>query len=387
MHLNIDMQTLRTGTGSEQAPVLSREEVLKALEALVHRMDTIEAQCKDGFPLYSPGPADQWVVSPGGSWIGGFWSGLWWLRARITGSISDKRKAIDICGRLSSKIGTESINRCLIFWYGAALGDIWFGDVNARSMVKESIVAIGASHDRKINCIPLGTGMGGGKEGNERVTIDTLASVIQLLNRSEHSAYHHISRRHAETVLDACFTNNGSFHAEAHVSAGRLRVTDQAGIWSRGQAWGMLGLSRAAAQWGEPYLTYAQSACRYWRQSRHDLPLPVPNRLDDPSGPPDPSSSLIASLAMLALADLLPDGHEWRACAHEQITAVTLSRYFIGFEGNNEGNKEEKAAGIFWGCCYKTNGGQDELVESAWGSFFLMAALCVLAGAIEPGCC
>ena len=98
------MQTLKTGTSSEQARVLSREEVLKALEALIHRMDTIEAQCKDGFPLYSPGTAGQWVVSPGGSWVGGFWSGWWWLRARITGSISDKRKASDICGRLSSKI-------------------------------------------------------------------------------------------------------------------------------------------------------------------------------------------------------------------------------------------------------------------------------------------
>ena len=114
---------------------------------------------------------------------------------------------------------------------------------------------------------------------------------------------------------------------------------------------------------------------------------PVPNRLDDPSGPPDPSSSLIASLAMLALADLLPDGQEWRACAHQQIAAVTLGEYFTGFEGTKEGNKEGKAAGIFWGCCYKTNREQVELVESAWGSFFLMAALCVLAGVIEPGCC
>ena len=377
------MQILRTGNSDEQARVLSREEVLKALEALIHRMDAIEAQCKDGFPLYSPGAAGRWVVSPGGSWVGGFWSGWWWLRARVTGSISDKRKASEICGRLSSKIGTDSINRCLIFWYGAALGDLWFGDISARSMVENSVAVIGASYDRKINCIPLGTGMGGGKEGNQRVTIDTLASVIQLLNRSEYSVYHHISRCHVETVVDTCFTNSGAFHAEAHVSAGRLRATDQAGMWSRGQAWGMLGLSRAAAQWGEPYLTYAQSACRYWRQSRPNLQLPVPNRLDDPSGPPDPSSSLIASLAMLALADLLPDGQEWRACAHRQITAVTLSRYFMGFEENNEG----KAAGIFWGGCYKTNGEQDELVESAWGSFFLMAALCVLAGVIQPGCC
>ena len=45
------------------------------------------------------------------------------------------------------------------------------------------------------------------------------------------------------------------------------------------------------------------------------------------------------------------------------------------------------APGKFWGCCYKTNEGKDALVESAWGSFFLMAALCVLIGAIEPNHC
>ncbi|PTR17575.1 unsaturated chondroitin disaccharide hydrolase [Nitrosospira sp. Nsp2] len=381
------MHLMKEGSSNEQAQMLSREEVLKALESLIRRMDTIDAQCKDGFPLYSPGSTDQWTVSPGGSWVGGFWSGWWWLRARVTGSISDKCKAAEICARLSSKIAADSINRCQIFWYGAALGNLWFGDISARSLVEESIAAIGASYDRKINCIPLGTGMGGGREGNQCVTIDTLASLIQLLNRGEHSVYPYISRCHADTILDTCFTKNGAFHTAAHLRAARLRATDRAGMWSRGQAWGMLGLSRAAAQWGEPYLTYAQSACHYWRQSRHNLL--APNRLDDPSGPPDPSSSVIASLAMLVLADLVPDGDEWRLYAHQQITAVTLSRYFIGFEENHgrEKYKEGKAQGIFWGCCYKTNRGHDELVESAWGSFLLMAALCVLADIIEPSDC
>lgn len=380
------MDITRTGTSSEQAQPLSREQVLRALDSLIHRMDTIEAQCKDCFPLYSPSSTSQWSISPGGSWVGGFWSGWWWLRARITGSISDERKASEICQRLSSKVAADSINRCLIFWYGAALGDLWFGDLRARSIVKESIAAIGVSYDRKINCIPLGTSMGGGKDGNQCVTIDSLASLVQLLNSSEYGVYHHMSRCHAETVLDACAGRDGAFHTEARLSSGRLRATDQAGIWSRGQAWAMLGLSRAAAQWGQPYLTCAESACRYWWQSRHDLL--APNRLDDPSGPLDPSSSVIASLAMLALADLVPDGHAWRFYADQQITAVIRSEYFTGCEGSYaaETYKEGHAPGIFWGCCYKT-GREHELVESAWGSFFLMAALCVLADLIEPNCC
>ena len=367
--------------------LLSREEMMHALELMIHRMEVVESNCANAFPLYSPGPTDWWAVSPGGSWIGGFWSGLWWLRSRITGSTSDQRKASEICQRLSQKTSGDSINRSLIFWYGAALGDVWFGDASARKLVKESIVSIAAYYDPEMNCIPLGTAMGGGKDGHELITIDTLASLIQLLNCSEHGIYHHISRCHADTLLAACGSDNGAFHTGAHFSQGRFRPTDQAGIWSRGQAWAMLGLSRAAAQWGEPYFTYAHSACEYWRRSRPE-PFP-PNRLSHPSGLCDPSSSVIASLAMLSLADLMPVDNRWRTYAHRQITTIVLSQYFTGFQGNSshQKSKDRPASGIFWGCCYKTSQGKDELVESAWGSFFLMAALCILVDAIESPYC
>ncbi len=81
------------------------------------------------------GAADQWTISravPGSEDSGAAW---WWLRARLTGSASDRRKA---CGNLPAldpqKLGADSINRSLIFWYGAALGDLWFGDARARKL-------------------------------------------------------------------------------------------------------------------------------------------------------------------------------------------------------------------------------------------------------------
>ena len=86
---------------------------------------------------------------------------------------------------------------------------------------------------------------------------------------------------------------------------------------------------------------------------------------------------------MLSLATLIPDGNRWNAYAHRQITAVIRSQYFTGLQGESDG----AAAGIFWGSSYRTKPGTDELVESAWGSLFLMAALCILAGVIEPTDC
>ena len=205
--------------------------------------------------------------------------------------------------------------------------------------------------------------------------------------------------------MSACRTAKDGFHTAACHEQKSFRATDQAGEWSRGQAWALLGLSRAAAQWGEPYLGYAGSACEYWRYSRPDL-IP-PNRLNQssglnavdlgsakpspegegvpalPSGLCDPSSAVIASLAMLALADLVADGEQWRIYAHQQITAIIQSQYFTGFQEKND----TAAKGIFWGCCYNTHQGKEELVETAWGNFFLMAALSILIDAIEPGDC
>ncbi|SOD41131.1 glucuronyl hydrolase [Nitrosovibrio sp. Nv4] len=381
----IDEQMLNPLLSTLPSPLLTHGEMMSAIDLMIHRMDAIDSSCTDAFPLYSPGTTDRWVTSSGGSWVGGFWSGCWWLRSRITGSASDQCKASDICQRLSQKVSSDSINRSLIFWYGAAPGDLWFGDVNARELAEKSVTAIAASYDPETNCIPLGTDMGGGKEGNQFITIDTLASLIQLLNRSKHVVYHQISRCHADTIIAACRADNGAFHATAHFEQGAFRPIDQAGIWSRGQAWAMLGLSQAAAQWGEPYLAYARSACEYWKYSRPgSLPL---NRLDDPSGLSDLSSAAIASLAFLSLADLVPDGTQWRIYAHQQVTAIVRSQYFTGFPENSDDKKSRDgtASGIFWGCHYKTSHDKDELVESVWGSFFLMAALCVLIGAIKPG--
>jgi unsaturated chondroitin disaccharide hydrolase len=189
MHI---MEKIPCNTADEK--LLSHEEMLHALELMIHRMDATNANCANGFPLYSPGSTDQWVVSPGGSWVGGFWAGCWWLRAKVTESRSDQHKASDICQRLDNKISADSINRSMIFWYGAAPGDSWFSDENAQKLVGEAVAALAASYDPEIQCIPVGTDMGGGKDGNRLITIDTFAPLIQLFSRSEYSKHEYISR-------------------------------------------------------------------------------------------------------------------------------------------------------------------------------------------------
>lgn len=94
---------------------------------------------------------------------------------------------------------------------------------------------------------------------------------------------------------------------------------------------------------------------------------------------------MIASLAMLSLADLVEDGEQWRIFAHQQLAAVIRSRYFVRIPAQgSHARSRNKPYAIFWGCCYKTHGNQEEMVESAWGNFFLMAALSVLLEILGP---
>lgn len=367
--------------------LVSVQEMIDAIESLFCRMDAVDKQCGSEFPLFSPGNSNAWTVSQGGSWAGGFWSACWWLRAKVTDSVRDQRRASEIAQQLVAKTTVDSGYRSLIFWYGAALGALWFRDALAQQLTQQSLIAITHSFDPKLNCFPLGTAMGGGKRGNQVVTIDSFASMVQLLGNSEQSLHRFMVQRHTETMLAACYRDSGAVHATAHFDGRGFEPVGQAGQWSRGQAWAMLGLSRSAALWGEPYVTLARNACEYWITSRPD-PL-APNRLDESSPGYDPSASVIAALAMLSLANIVPDGESLRLFSHRQVSAVMRSHYFTTLQAdmNSMMDQSDRNSAIFWGCCYKTDSKVEELVESAWGSFFLMAVLCALTGSVEPGYC
>ncbi|MBB6584188.1 glucuronyl hydrolase [Ralstonia solanacearum] len=351
---------------------LSRTEIMAALEALCARMDQIDARCPNGFPLYSPGTADDWTTSAGGSWVGGFWAGCWWLRARLTGSAADARKAMQLGRRLAAKLDADSIHRAMLFWYGAALGAQWCGNEEALGLARAAAGRLVASYDPALQCIPTGTAIGGGSDGVRHLAVDALAPVIQLLTLDGQAESDAIARRHTDTLIAACFTEHGACHAEALHTQGAFRPDDQAGAWSRGQAWAMLGLATAGARWGSPYTAHLWMACDYWQRSRPQA-IP-PDRLDAPSGPADPSATLIAALAMQSLARLAPGQAGWLRVAEGHIAAIVRSRYLAGPHGAGA------SAGMFWGACYRTGPDRRELVESAWGTFFLMQVLCAFAG-------
>ncbi len=327
--------------------------------ALLQRLEDIDRQCNEHFPLYSIGNSNKWQLSQGGSWMGGFWVGCYWLRARRSQSAHDYAKAVAWCEKLTDKIHLDSSYRSLIFWYGAALGEIAFQNSQAKQLTTQAINALIAAYDPLLACVPLGTALGGGVNGQFTLTVDGWASLIDLLtyrNDPQHAA---LARQHTDTLLAACATDTGAFYTDAHYIDGHFQTTGQAGDWSRGQAWAMLGVTKAAQRWGEPYLSVAKSAAHYWLASRPQAI--VLNRLSEKTGLVDLSAAVIASLAMLNLAALTPRTENWQQAA-EQIVNTLIKRDYL-FNG------------VFNGCCYTVKPQQSALVETTWGYFLLLELL------------
>lgn len=354
-------------------PILSAQELTVAIEAIFTRMDSIERDCVGRFPLFRRAADMHWQMSSGGSWKGGFWVGMYWLRAYVQQSRSDREKAANLCRTLAAKLDEPTQNRSLIYWYGAALGDRWFADADAKQLAQQAASHLADTWRSDLDCLPDGCAMGGGREGDSRISIDPLASTVQLLGRYGDQLSRDRLDRHLQTVTHALGNGSGAYTGHVHLLHGPSAPQKSVGNWSRGQAWAMLGLARAAKQYGEPYIYLAEQSASYWLNSRTG-PMVV-SRLDQLDGGLDPSAMVIAAVAMQVLAKMGSAWIGWNQEASQLLTAVARSTTF---------SRDAESPGSFVGLCYSTGAGFEELVESTCSSFFLLASLLVMAGQLDP---
>ncbi|AHL34243.1 glucuronyl hydrolase [Pseudomonas brassicacearum] len=343
-------------------------EVYRAIAAIVRRMDQIQASCGEGFPLYCVGAGSHWKVSAGGSWLGGFWSGLWWLRAHRNAFLEDRRQARQITERLRDKLGSATHHRSLIFHYSAGLGSCLLDDALANELAEQAVQQLARAFDPLLGCIALGRDMGGGEQGDQRLSIDPLAATLQLFARRADPRLLSLGRQQLQASFRACAGSGGAWSSQASHDDGHWCADERPGNWSRGQAWAMLGLSVGARLYGAPYSQDAMQSCQYWQRSRgSDAPL---NRLSEPQGPDDPCAAAMAALALQGLAPQVPDGELLREYAGAQLAAIIRSGDFQD--------------GCFLGHCYRTSAAGEQKVETACGSFFLLAALLAWTGELDP---
>ncbi|UVM52864.1 MULTISPECIES: glucuronyl hydrolase [unclassified Pseudomonas] len=347
---------------------LETAEVRRAIQAIFTRLEQIDAACGQGFPLYRTGDSEAWKVSASGSWLGGFWAGLWWLRAHCTGRRADLQQALCIAERLRDKLDSDTHHRSLIFWYGAGLGARLLANPQAEELAEQAVQRLARAFDPVLGCIPLGREMGGGEHGDSRLSIDPLAATLQLFTLNAEPRLLGLGRQQLQTSFRACAGADGTWSSHARFDLGQWQVGDAPGNWSRGQAWAMLGLGTGARLYGAPFSSDAERASQYWLHSR-GLSVPA-NRLDQPQGPSDPCAAAMAALALQGQAVGAVESALPRQQAGQLLAAIVRSADFED--------------GRFIGHCYRTTATVEQKVESVCGSFFLLAALLAWTGEIDP---
>ncbi len=335
---------------------------LRALAALLRRVTVVAEDVGDRFPLYADPSSGRWKTTRRGSWTGGFWAGWWWLRSEATGHPGDLRTVHRWCRRLHPRASDDTVTRGMTFWYGAGAVAAAGGDPVARQVADAGAVALAGAFEPRRNLIVVGNAFQASV--TPKAAIDALAGTVRLLGFAADNGrpdMDSLALRHTREHVRLLVGGDGRVTPEVDLS----RPVDGeggAGSWSRGQAWGVLGLAAAARRWDE-FVVPARRAAGWWlEQFGAGVPPAV---LGHPQGPRDTSAAAIVAAGLLDLSTVTGEDR-WASAAGSIVDR--LIRGHLDDEGVLRDGCYDLAAGV---------GIRHELV---WGSFFLTGVLATLTG-------
>ncbi|MFC9544306.1 sugar ABC transporter permease [Streptomyces cellulosae] len=315
-----------------------------ALGSVLARVAVTRAEVGDRFPLYADPGTGTWRTTARGSWTGGFWAGLLWLRARHTGDPSDREAARACTARLADWAGADTSTRGLILWYGTVFAD------DGERIRYQGARACRDSFDPELGLVPWGSAFGG-----PRLTarVDGVPGMVPLLAMVDVEAARSHLRRHLDLCLGSRPSSWSWLHAEA---TGWTACADPPPGWSRGPAWLLLALAEGARlPDGDSFAALADTLTPA-------SPVPLADTAHA-GGPLDTSAAAITALALLRL------GRRDRAVG---VLEVLVDRHLT-------------ADGRLLDGCYDLPAGTAVRHELIWGDFFLAYALAELTGQVAGG--
>jgi unsaturated chondroitin disaccharide hydrolase len=359
-----------------------------AIARMRARIDRTAETVRDGFPHYADPATGDWVTTPSGDWTGGYWNGMLWVSAAVTGDQRYVRAAAHWTDRLRGRIDSQTSAKGLLFYYGAALGAILVRNETAREIALAGARALAKMYNPAAQVVPTGAEFeevhSVGATETEIDTVQIAALLLWAGRQSGEASLSEIALNHARRHIELCLREDGSICQSASFDAasGQITrrythkgITDQS-TWARAQAWGILGWTLTAQWSGElTFLQPARRAAEWWLGH-------VPSDLvafwdfDDPAIPHtnrDSSATAIAAASMLKLAALSDSGAERRRYrdAAEATVRALIERY-LGTEGG------------LWHGCYNKRIGLATDNELIWGSYYMYEALHVLEGKLPP---
>ncbi|MFJ4283415.1 sugar ABC transporter permease [Streptomyces massasporeus] len=328
--------------GAPAGPAAAPAWAAPALDSLLDRVAVTQAETGDRFPLYADPDTGTWQTTARGSWTGGFWAGLLWLRARCSGDGSDREAARSCTARLADWAEADTATRGLIFWYGTALAD---DDLGLRDRAARACLD---AFDPELGLVPWGSAFGGPRL---LARVDGVPGMVPLLATADAEA----ARSHLHRHLDLCLAARLPRWSWRHApGAGWTACADPPPGWSRGPAWLLLAIAEAACLPGGD--VFGEHVGRLLPE--HLVP---PADAAHPGGPRDTSAAAVTALALLRL------GRRDRAVA---VLAELVGRHLT-------------ADGRLLDGCYDLTAATAVRHELVWGDFFLAYALAELTGLVR----
>lgn len=357
------------------------------LDRMLRRVDATGASVIEGFPHYADPATGTWTTSPAGDWTGGFWCGMSWLAAHATGDKRYRDWALGGAERLRSRARSDTVFRGFLFYYGALVGGVLAGDARAREIALLGARGWAASYNAKAGCFPLGAEAEEASDvGHGEANIDTVqgaALLVWAAREAGEPTWREMALSHARRHVEFCVRDDGSVGQSASFepATGRMirrythkGITDQS-TWARAQAWAIVGYTLMHRWTGERDLLEVATRTADWWLAHIPADRVAFWDFDDPAIPEtsrDTSATAIVAASLLKLGVLVAGerGRAYRAAAEATARAL-VERYL-------------DPRGILTHGCYNKRLGLATRHELIWGSYYLLEALAVLTGALEP---
>lgn len=338
-----------------------------ALDGLLEGVAHSHARLAGRFPLYRA-PDTEWVSSRRGSWTGGFWAGLLWLRALRSGRSEDKDRAESAHLALEQWAEADTATRGLIFWYPLVLSRAFPLDD------REALEAGAARCSRSLlerfspqdEVIAWGEAFGG--PGN-LIRVDGAPGIAPLMSQAPGASPESAGAgvRHVRRHLRLC---GRKARPVWWLVDGTPRPDDASTrYWSRGRAWLLTAFADAltveAVPADDPDLA---------RLLGERVPLVPVADAQEPEAGLDTGAAAIEAAALLRLRERIPDPkmrHRVGERAH-RIVRCLVDHHLTG-----------RGRGLTDGS-YEVGGRLLTGVETVWGDFHLALAVAMIAGVVAP---
>ncbi|MEU9703351.1 sugar ABC transporter permease [Streptomyces sp. NPDC047981] len=334
----------------------------EALGDVLDRVAVTRAEVGPRFPLFAEPETGRWTTTGRGSWTGGFWAGLLWLRARHTGDQRDRAAAMESTARLAPWAEADSATRGLILWYGTALAD---HDRDAEALRARAARACLRDFDPELGLVPWGAALGGPRL---LARADGVPGLVPLLATESAT----VADAHLRTHLDLCVHGSGGPRPAWRWESARgwQPCEDPPADWARGRAWLLLAVA-------DTLLTMPGQAHQAHEALESLLPRP-----DEPLVPPahtgrgdgilDTSAAAITAVALAKLA-LLPDGDRSARAWYAERSRDTLRGLVCA----------HLTDGRLLDGCYDAGSATAVRHQLVWGDFFLALGLAALTGLVD----